>query len=65
MWKKILLALLITILFPWSLLVLILLYGWDRSLEIFKDLLSGRYVLIIVLIITVIILQLWVMPAKF
>jgi len=65
MWKKILLALLITILFPWSLLVLILLYGWDRSLEIFKDLLSGRYVLIIVLIITVVILQLWVMPAKF
>ena len=64
MWKKILLALLITVLFPWSLLVLILLYGWDRSLEIFKDLLSGRYVLIIVLIITVVILQLWVMPAK-
>jgi len=64
MWKKILYALLITILFPWSLLVLILLYGWDRSLEIFKDLLSGRYVLITVLIITVIILQLWVMPAK-
>ena len=64
MWKKILFALLITILFPWSLLVLILLYGWDRSLEIFKDLLSGRYVLITVLIITVIILQLWVMPAK-
>ncbi len=64
MWKKILYAFLITILFPWSLLVLILLYGWDRSLEIFKDLLSGRYVLITVLIITVIILQLWVMPAK-
>jgi hypothetical protein len=64
MWKKILFALLITILFPWSLLVLILLYGWDRSLEIFKDLLSGRYVLITVLIITVIILQLWVMPVK-
>ena len=64
MWKKIFYALLITILFPWSLLVLILLYGWDRSLEIFKDLLSGRYVLIIILIITVIILQLWVMPAK-
>jgi len=64
MWKKILYALLITILFPWSLLVLILLYGWDRSLEIFKDLLSGRRVLIIVLIITVVILQLWVMPAK-
>ena len=62
--KKILFALLITILFPWSLLVLILLYGWDRSLEIFKDLLSGRYVLITVLIITVIILQLWVMPVK-
>ena len=64
MWKKILYALLITILFPWSLLVLILLYGWDRTLEIFKDLLSGRYVLITVLIISVIILQLWVMPAK-
>ena len=64
MWKKILYALLITILFPWSLLVLILLYGWDRSLEIFKDLLSGRHVLIIVLIVTVVILQLWVMPAK-
>ena len=64
MWKKILYALLITILFPWSLLVLILLYGWERSLEIFKDLLSGRRVLIIVLIITVVILQLWVMPAK-
>ena len=64
MWKKILYALLITILFPWSLLVLILLYGWDRSLEIFKDLLSGRYVLIAILIVTVIILQLWVMPAK-
>lgn len=64
MWKKILLALLITILFPWSLLVLILLYGWDRSLEIFKDLLSGRHVLIIVLIVTVVILQLWIMPAK-
>jgi len=64
MWKKILYALLITILFPWSLLLLILLYGWDRSLEIFKDLLSGRRVLIIVLIITVVILQLWVMPAK-
>ncbi len=65
MWKKILFALLITILFPWSLLVLILLYGWDRSLEIFKNVLSGRYVLMAVLIVTVVILQLLIMPAKF
>jgi hypothetical protein len=64
MWKKILSALLITILFPWSLLVLILIYGWSRSLEILKDLVSDRYVLITVLIITVIILQLLVMPPK-
>ena len=64
MWKKILYALLITILFPWSLLVLILLYGWDRSLEIIKNLLSERYVLITVLIITVIILQLLIMPPE-
>ncbi len=64
MWKKILYALLITISFPFSFLILILLYGWERTLEIFKNVLSGRYVLMAVLIVTVVILQLLIMPAK-
>ncbi len=64
MWKKISHALLITIFFPFSFIVLVLLYGFERTLEIFKNVLSGRYILMAVLIVTVVILQLWVMPAK-
>ena len=64
MWKKISHALLITIFFPFSFILLVLLYGFERTLEIFKNVLSGRYVLMVVLIVTVVILQLWIMPAK-
>jgi uncharacterized membrane protein (DUF485 family) len=64
MWKKISHALLITVFFPFSFIVLVLLYGFERTLEIFKNVLSGRYVLMVVLIVTVVILQLWIMPAK-
>jgi len=64
MWKKISHALLITVFFPFSFIVLVLLYGFERTLEIFKNVLSGRYVLMAVLIVTVVILQLWIMPAK-
>jgi uncharacterized membrane protein (DUF485 family) len=63
-WKKISHALLITIFFPFSFIVLVLLYGFERTLEIFKKVLSGRYVLMAVLIVTVVILQLLIMPAK-
>ena len=63
-WKKISQALLITIFFPFSFIVLVLLYGFERTLEIFKNVLSGRYVLMAVLIVTVVILQLLIMPAK-
>ena len=62
MWSKILSATAITIFFPWSLLVLILLYGWDKALIILRDLTANRYVLIALLVITVIILQFVVLP---
>tara|TARA_Y100001936_G_scaffold245736_1_gene288273 strand:- start:2645 stop:2857 length:213 start_codon:yes stop_codon:yes gene_type:complete len=63
-WKKILQAVLITIFFPFSFMLLILLYGFNRTLEICKNILSERYVLMAILIITVVILQLLIMPAK-
>jgi hypothetical protein len=62
MWSKILSATAITIFFPWSLLVLILLYGWDKALIILRELATDRYVLIAILVITVIILQFVVLP---
>ncbi len=62
MWSKTLSAIVIIVFFPWSLLVMILLYGWDRALIILKELTAGRYVLIALLVITVIILQFVVLP---
>lgn len=62
MWRKILAAIVITIFFPWSLLVLTLLYGWDRTFIMIRELTSDRYVLIALLIVTVVIMQLVVFP---
>jgi hypothetical protein len=62
MWSKILSAIVITIFFPWSLLVMILLYGWDRTFIIIRELTADRYVLIILLVVAVLILQFVVQP---
>jgi len=62
MWSKTLSAIVIIVFFPWSLLVMILLYGWDRALIILRELTAGRYVLIALLVITVIILEFVVLP---
>ncbi len=62
MWSKILSAILITVFFPWSLLVMILLYGWDKTFIILRELATDRYVLIALLVITVIILEFVVLP---
>ena len=62
MWSKILSATVIIVFFPWSLLVMILLYGWDKALIILIELATDRYVLIAILVITVIILQFVVLP---
>ena len=62
MWSKILPATVIIVFFPWSLLVMILLYGWDRALIILRELTAGRYVLIALLVVAVIILQFVVLP---
>ena len=37
MWGKLLFLTLITVFFPWSLLVLLLLFGWDETVRIFRD----------------------------
>ncbi len=62
MWSKILSAIVVTVFFPWSLLVMILLYGWDKALIILTELATDRYVLIALLVITVIILEFVVLP---
>lgn len=62
MWSKILSAIVITVFFPWSLLVMILLYGWDRTFIIIRELAADRYVLITLLVVTVLILQFVVQP---
>ena len=62
MWSKILSAIVVTVFFPWSLLVMILLYGWDKALIILRELAADRYVLIALLVITVIILEFVVLP---
>ena len=36
MWHKLLFVTLITVFFPWSLLVLLLLFGWDETVLIFR-----------------------------
>ena len=59
---KILSAIVITVFFPWSLLVMILLYGWDRTFIIIRELTADRYVLITLLIVAVVILQFVVQP---
>ncbi len=62
MWSKILSAIVVTVFFPWSLLVMILLYGWDKALIILRELAADRYVLIALLVIIVIILEFVVLP---
>ena len=62
MWNKILSAIVITIFFPWSLLVMILLYGWDKTFVMIRELTGDRYVLITLLIVAVVIMQLVVFP---
>ncbi len=62
MWSKILSAILITVFFPWSLLVMILLYGWDKTVIILRELATDRFVQIALLIVAVIILQFLVLP---
>jgi hypothetical protein len=62
MWSKILSAIVITVFFPWSLLVMILLYGWDRTFIIIRELAADRYVLITLLVVAVLILQFVVQP---
>ena len=62
MWSKILSAILITVFFPWSLLVMILLYGWDKTAIILRELATDRFVQIALLVVAVIILQLVVFP---
>jgi len=62
MWNKTLSAIVIIVFFPWSLLVMILLYGWDRALIILRELTAGRYVLIALLVVAVVILQFVVLP---
>ncbi len=42
MWSKILSAIVVTVFFPWSLFVMILLYGWDKALIILKELAADR-----------------------
>lgn len=37
MWDKLLFLTLITVFFPWSLLVLLLLFGWDETVRIFRN----------------------------
>ena len=63
MWNKNLSAIVITIFFPWSLLVMILLYGWDKTFVMIRELTANRYVLITFLIVAVVIMQLIVFPA--
>ena len=62
MWSKILSAILITVFFPWSLLVMILLYGWDKTVIILRELATDRFAQIALLVVAVIILQLVVFP---
>lgn len=37
MWDKILLVTLITVFFPWSLLVMLWFLGWDETVRIFRE----------------------------
>ena len=37
MWDKILLITLITVFFPWSVLVMLWLLGWDETVRIFRE----------------------------
>lgn len=37
MWDKLLFLTLITVFFPWSLLVLLMLFGWDETVRIFRN----------------------------
>jgi len=37
MWDKILLVTLIVVFFPWSVLVMLSLYGWDETVRIFRE----------------------------
>ncbi len=37
MWDKILLVTLITVFFPWSVLVMLWLLGWDETVRIFRE----------------------------
>lgn len=37
MWDKLLFLTLITVFFPWSILVLLWLYGWDETVRIFRE----------------------------
>jgi hypothetical protein len=62
MWSKILSAILITVFFPWSLLVMILLYGWDKTVIILRELATDRFVQIALLVVAVVILQFLVLP---
>jgi hypothetical protein len=53
MWNKLLFLTLITAFFPWSLLVLLFLFGWDETVRIFKNVVLDAFGSTITAVVTI------------
>ena len=50
MWDKIFFITIITVFFPWSLLVMLWMFGWDETVRIFRELIIETFGLTIMLV---------------
>ena len=55
-WHKMLLATLIVVFFPWSILVTILLAGWDNAVLLFRDLVMEIVAIVVTVVVIVLII---------
>lgn len=53
MWDKLLFLTLITVFFPWSLLVLLLLFGWNETVRIFRNVVLDTFGPTVIAVVTV------------
>ena len=53
MWDKLLFLTLITVFFPWSLLVLLWLFGWNETVRIFRDVVLDTFGLAVIVVVTI------------
>lgn len=58
MWDKIFFITLITVFFPWSLLVMLWMFGWDETVRIFRELIIETFGLTAVLVVAAVMILL-------